>query len=193
MIRVLFFGGFESTPADVYAWAISAKVQRHDAAFNAWPYPQGAGAGAQDALDGFTNERFDKVIALIRQNPGDLHYVVGHSSGCAISNAVVRGLGDPPVPDLVKLIALDGFPPDDALYAIHPDTECWSAKCDTARSLNWDACSPRPNFHAYQAKDCYDKWPLHFSLVNTNASDATVGNISQGYAGCVANLCWLSD
>ena len=193
MIRVLFFGGYESTAADVTAWMHSAVQQRPDVDVLTWSYPRGADASQQGALDGFTNRRFDQVIDLVRSHPGDLHYVVGHSSGCAISNAVVRGLGDPPVPSLVKLIALDGFPPDDELYELHPDTECWSAECGEARSRNWSALCARPNFKVYDAKGCYTEWALHFSLVNTNASDATVGDIAHGYVDCVANLCWLTQ
>ena len=191
MIRVLGFLGWDSKPADAEAWLRSARKQRPDVDFSAWSYPEGAGSSEQEALNGFGNAQFDKVIASIRENAGDDHILWGHSSGAAIANAIIRGMGDPPVPDRVRLVALDGFPPGDDIYALHPDTECWSAKCGSARSRNWGPCSERPNFRVYEAKNCYTEWALHGSLVNSAASDETVKDVPHIYNGCVANLCWL--
>jgi hypothetical protein len=43
------------------------------------------------------------------------------------------------------------------------------------------------------AASATQEWSLHFSLVNTAATDAiTQKNYkTQGYAGCIANLAWL--
>jgi hypothetical protein len=45
----------------------------------------------------------------------------------------------------------------------------------------------------YPAPLATKKWSLHFSLVNTAATDAiTEKNYKdKGYAGCIANLYWL--
>ena len=47
----------------------------------------------------------------------------------------------------------------------------------------------------YTAASARNKWSLHFSLVNTAATDAIKSSsdedLKKGYAGCIANLCWL--
>ena len=190
MIRVLFFGGYASTPAQVTAWMHGAQKQRPDVEFLAWSYPPGAGADRQDALNGFGNDRFDQIVSLIRSHPDDEHVIVGHSSGCAIADAVAEGLGDPPVPDFkARLVVLDGFTPD---RPISIPVEYWSARCGTARSRNWKALCDLPDFHAYWADNAYTPWALHFSLINVNVPPY-LEDLNHGYDDCRANLCWLED
>jgi hypothetical protein len=45
----------------------------------------------------------------------------------------------------------------------------------------------------YTAAHATQEWSLHYSLVNTAATDAITKNNyrKKGYAGCIANLCWL--
>jgi hypothetical protein len=45
----------------------------------------------------------------------------------------------------------------------------------------------------YIAASATKEWSLHFSLVNTAATDAiTKDNYkTKGYAGCIANVAWL--
>jgi pimeloyl-ACP methyl ester carboxylesterase len=192
--RVLFFGGFLSTLHDMRAWLASAEDQRPDIDFYAYPYPHGAGAGLQEALNGFGNDRFDQIIAMIRGAPDHQHIIVGHSSGCAIANAVVSGMGDAPTgAQNYRLVALDGFRPDDMIFANHSDTTCWHAYCGNAKSRNWDIENEgKPWFKKYEATDCYTEWALHFSLCNTAASDRTVHQITDGYNNVHANLCFLT-
>ena len=202
-LRALVFLGYESTLADANVYLASAQELRGDVQWNVWSYPRGAGADAQSALNAFGNDRFDQVISIIRGEPDTKHYVVGHSSGCAIANAVVAGLGDPPAFSArVRLVALDGFRPSELIMADHPDTECWHAWCNgsnvpgigpfsrgSVRSLNWDYGNEgKPWFKTYRATNCFGEWALHFSLVNKAASDATVIDIAHGYNDCIANL-----
>lgn len=42
-----------------------------------------------------------------------------------------------------------------------------------------------------RAGDCKSPWALHFSVVNAAASDASVKDVSTGYANCRANLVWM--
>ena len=109
-IYVLFFGGYQSTQPDMNAWLGSARAQQPDVDFDAIPYPAGAGAGAHSAVSTFTGgDQYDAVIAQIGTAGADQTYIVGHSSGCAIANAVDRGLIDH---SRIRLVALDGFVPD---------------------------------------------------------------------------------
>jgi hypothetical protein len=210
VIRVKYFGGYGATVMDMTAWLKSAQRQcaniDADVDFQAWPYPIEAGASLDDALNGFGNVRFDEVIASIHQYPSDDHYIVGHSSGCAIANAVVYGMADAPTANwnALHLIALDGFRPRDDVL-VRPTTECWHAWCNpdqssdmfpfsagSVRSLNWDRGNEnQPWFKSYRAYDCENEWALHFSLVNKNASDKIVKDIVDGYDDISVNLCWL--
>jgi hypothetical protein len=188
---VYFFGGYQATKDDVLAWCASAKAQKPTVEFTVYPWPSGAGAGEKSAVAGFTDSgQYDKAVAAIKASKARTIYIVGHSSGCAIANAVDQGLADT---GKVALVALDGFAPNPKQLS-RESTQVWGAECDGVRSMNYPGPSGGRR-KVYQAKACKKKWPLHFSLVNAAATDSTVKDppyhLTTGYAGCVANLAWL--
>jgi hypothetical protein len=189
-IYVLFFGGYHATQTDVDVWLASAKAQRKDVDFDAVPYPPGASANSHSAVSTFTKgELYDGAITQLATSGADQTYIVGHSSGCAIANAVDRVLRDH---SRMNLVALDGFLPD-ANQLGRPSTQVWSATCGSAISLNYkdlkNAVGSR--LQVYPATHCKTKWALHFSLVNAAATDKIVDSIKHGYRSCKANLAWL--
>ena len=188
---VLFFGGYHATLTDINVWSASAKAQKPDVTFDCYPWPSGAGAGAQSAIAAFTKAgSYAQAIATVQGCATDLIYLVGHSSGCAIANAVDRGLKDT---SKVILVALDGFAPSRAQLA-RPSTQVWAAECGSAVSRNHDKLKKAigGRLKIYKATDCYDPlFALHFSVVNSAANDKAVTNIATGYAQCRANLMWM--
>jgi hypothetical protein len=184
-IYVVFFGGYHASQTDMDLWKTSAEKQRDDVKFDAFPYPDGAGADDDDAVNGF--KQFDEVIKKIEDTGADTLFIVGHSSGCAIANEVNSRLkGDH---KNITLVDLDGFAPS-ADKIKKSSVQAWSAEGDGGRghSLNWAKGKTM-----YTAAHATKEWSLHFSLVNTAATDAiTKKNYrSKGYAGCIANLAWL--
>jgi len=184
-ILVVFIGGFQSSQPDMDKWLDSARKQRSDAQFEAFPYPDIRKAGENDAVNAFT--QFDEVIKKIEDSHADNIYIVGHSSGCAIANTVNSLIkGDH---KNITLVDLDGFAPsgDQKKGAT---VQAWSAEGDGGRghSANWAKGN-----RIYIAASATNAWSLHFSLVNTAATDAiTQDNYrTKGYAGCIANLAWL--
>jgi hypothetical protein len=187
---VLFFGGYRATRTDINLWSASAKAQKPDATFDGYPWPSGASSGAMSAVSTFTEAgSYAQAIATIQECATDLIYLVGHSSGCAIANAVDRGLKDT---SKVILVALDGFVPSRKQLA-RPSTQVWAAECGSARSRNHDDLKKAigGRLKIYKATDCYDPWALHFSVVNSAANDKAVTSIATGYAQCRANLMWM--
>ncbi len=187
---VLFFGGYHATLTDINVWSASAKAQKPDVTFDGYPWPSGAGAGAQSAIAAFTKAgSYAQAIATARECATDLIYLVGHSSGCAIANAVDRGLKDT---SKVILVALDGFVPSREQLA-RPSTQVWAAECGSAVSRNHDKLKKAigGRLKIYKATNIYEPWALHFSVVNSAASDKAVTSIATGYAHCRANLCWM--
>lgn len=202
-IRVVFFGGYLSNPSNMKVWLASARAQRSDVEFDAIPYPDGALSSSAGALGGFNKgtQRTD-LIASIESSDADLIYIVGHSSGCAIANSVDSSIRDH---RKICLVALDGFAPGRQVLTSRPDTEVWSAYSGAVvpkrtdkngkKSLHFDdltdALGARLNL--FKARDdCTKKIALHFSLVNSAASDMRVKEkITNGYTECKANLCWL--
>jgi hypothetical protein len=188
---VLFFGGYHATLTDINVWSASAKAQKADVTFDCYPWPSGAGAGAQSAIAAFTKAgSYAQAIATVHECASDLIYLVGHSSGCAIANAVDRGLKDT---SKVILVALDGFAPSRAQLA-RPSTQVWAAECGHAKSRNHDGLKNAVGgrLKIYKATHCrHSPWALHFSVVNSAASDKAVTSIATGYAHCRANLCWM--
>ena len=92
---VLFFGGYKATRTDINVWSASAAAQKSDATFDGYPWPAGASSDATSAISTFTAAgSYAQAIATIQECATDLIYLVGHSSGCAIANAVDRGLKD---------------------------------------------------------------------------------------------------
>lgn len=188
--QVLFFGGYRATQTDMEVWLGSARAQKSDVTFDAFAWPSGASSDAHSAVSTFTKAgRFGSATTAIESSGADLIYLVGHSSGCAIANAVDRGLKDH---SKIALIALDGFGPD-AKQLARSSTQVWAAECGDARSRNYRSLKHLvgSKLKVYQAKDCKTMWALHFSLVNAAASDAAVRSIHTGYAHCRANLVWL--
>jgi hypothetical protein len=172
-------------------WLASAKSQRKDVDFDAIPYPRGASSDGHSAVAAFTKgDQYGDVIAQIGTCGADQIYIVGHSSGCAIANAVDRGLIDH---SHITLIALDGFPPDSTQLG-RPSTQVWSADCGAAISLNYKWLKDKlgaSQLQVFHATNCKTKVSLHFSLVNAAATTKIVESISDGYHHCKANLFWL--
>jgi len=185
-ILYVFFGGFQADKTAMELWLASACNLRDDIKFLAYPYPS-PHASDTAAVAGFKkNVGFDTVIQKIKDVAADTLYIVGHSSGCAIANELNSQIeGDHTG---ITLIDLDGF------AATHDQRkkstfQIWSAEGGKGgQSVNWDSSHKMyPALHATQP------WSLHFSLVNTAATDTiTKENYAQtGYAGCIANLYWL--
>ncbi|MCB1824515.1 MAG: hypothetical protein KDJ54_08035 [Candidatus Competibacteraceae bacterium] len=187
---VLFFGGYRATTTDMKVWESSAKAQKSDVEFCAVPWPSGAASDARSAVSTFTKMGLDKsMIAAIQASNADKIYLVGHSSGCAIANAVDHDLKDHAK---VVLVALDGFVPN-RKQLMRQSTQVWAAECGTVKSKNYrhlkHAVGSR--LRIYTATNCKTLWALHFSLVNSAASDKVVKSIRDGYSRCRANLVWL--
>jgi hypothetical protein len=185
-IHVVFFGGYRASQPAMDAWKTSAEKQRNDVKFDAFPYPEHASFRKQDAVDGF-GAQFDGVIKKIEDFRADTLFIVGHSSGCAIANKLNSLLkGDH---SHIKLVDLDGFSPSDDQIK-KSSVEAWSAEgSGGGKSYNWVKGNKM-----FIAASATQEWSLHFSLVNTAATDAITADnyASKGYAGCIANLCWLS-
>src|SRR6185295_4532731 len=92
---VLFFGGYLATRTDINNWCASAAARKSDVTFDGYPWPAGANWDSESAVSTFTKAgSLAQAIATIEECAHDLAYIVGHSSGCAIANAVDRGLKD---------------------------------------------------------------------------------------------------
>ena len=186
---VIFFGGYQADRTAMDLWLASARKQRSDVQFEAFPFPDGAGADEDPAVAGFKkNVGFDTVIDIINKSGADTLFIVGHSSGCAIANAL-NALVDPDKFQ-ITLIDLDGFAPhhDQRKKSV---VEAWSADGPDPKkdqSLRWSA-----HHKMSHSTEATKKWALHFFLVNKTATDKiTYKNYdTEGYAGCIANLDWL--
>jgi hypothetical protein len=181
-MQVFFFGGYQADSGDVMGWARSVEKKVPGARAFGFPYPIGASSGTR-AMESWNLT--PTIVAML--NDGDI--VVGHSSGCMYANDVAGAALR--ANKIFKLVALDGFVPNESLLALD-DTRVWSAKCGAARSLNYDGCrrAAGDKFEVYNA-DVSNKWPLHFSLVNLNASD-NFSRINDGYYHIDANIDVLS-
>ncbi len=184
-----FFGGYKSTFADMTLWKASVDHQNIVPYVTAFAYPADANANAESAVSHFKSH--DDIVNRLNNLEEYTFVIVGHSSGCAIANEIAfrayhKGYKN------FRLICLDGFAPHPVLFE-NKKVQVWSAKCGDTVSLNYKALIKvaGPYFHTYYTKDCYDKWALHFSLVNKSASDNLVRTITDGYKHCVANLEWL--
>jgi hypothetical protein len=185
---VFFFGGYHASQTDMDSWRKSAKAQQPNVEFNAFPWPHGAHADADSAVKTFHKSgKFKSAVAAIQASNADEIYVVGHSSGCAIANAVDDGLKDH---TKIVLVALDGFTPSRHQLK-RSSTQVWAAKCGDVKSRNYPAHLAVGTLNVYQATDCKTMWALHFSLVNAAANDSLVTSVATGYAKCMANLAWL--
>ena len=187
-ILYVFFGGFQADKTAMELWLASACNLRDDIKFLAYPYPS-PHASDTAAVAGFKkNVGFDTVIDIINKSGADTLFIVGHSSGCAIANAL-NALVDPDKFQ-ITLIDLDGFAPhhDQRKKSV---VEAWSADGPDPKkdqSLRWSA-----HHKMSHSTEATKKWALHFFLVNKTATDKiTHKNYdTEGYAGCIANLDWL--
>jgi len=188
---VFFFGGFKANADNMKVWLDTARAQKSKVDFNAFPYPD-AGPKDKDAVAAF--KQLKSVADAITKSKADLIYIVGHSSGCAIANAVDDALKDH---SKIALVTLDGYVPDEKQRG-RKSTQLWSAKCDDKlKALHFDILQsvPGANLQVYQPTDCNDKtneWSLHFSLVNKSTSSIKITQVTEGYQKCQANLCWLT-
>jgi len=186
---VYYFGGYHASDFDIDAWLRSARVQKPAIDFIGFPWPKGANSGAHSAVKAFSKGgNYDSVVGDIRENDADTIFIVGHSSGCAIANAVDAGLRDT---DNIVLVALDGFTPNHSQLD-RTTTQVWGATCGGVRSRNFPGLA-KGRRKIFPTTDCKTEWALHFSLVNANASDYLVDSIAKGYANCRANLLFLSS
>jgi hypothetical protein len=172
-------------------WLDTARAQKSKIDFNAFPYPD-AGPKGEDAVAAFKQSK--SVVKAITTSKADLIYIVGHSTGCAIANAVDDALKDH---SKIGLVALDGYVPSKGQRGSGRFTQVWSAKCGELKSLHFDDLKGVVGaaLQVFQPTDCNDKTTilsLHFSLVNKFASNLEIKHISEGYQKCQANLCWLT-
>jgi len=185
--HVVFFGGFQSSQADMDLWLASAQQVCPGVTYDAFPYPGHASSSRTAAAHGF-EDQYDGVLGRIAEVGADSLFIVGHSSGCAIANELNARI--PSMHDgAVTLIDLDGFSPWP--HQINGSNhEVWSAvqSGGKGKSVNWAA-----SHKIYPSVSATQPWSLHFSLVNTAATDAIDINTYPrlGYAGCIANLYWL--
>ena len=121
---VFFFGGFLASPSDIDKWLRSARLQKPAVKFKGFPWPEGARPDAHSAVKGFSKGgKLNSAIDEIEKTSVDTIYIVGHSSGCAIANAVDAGVN---FDDQIVLVTLDGFKPDASQLA-RADTQVWGA------------------------------------------------------------------
>jgi hypothetical protein len=202
---VLFIGGYQASQTDISLWTASAGQQTpSDWTFDGffWP-PSAAHADSNSALSAFGERGINEALKKIEDHmPGDV-FIVGHSSGCAIANAIDEALtkkieGKQSKADQAKvnLVALDGFVPSQGQLG-RGNTQVWSAENGANKSLNYTKLQKRigGRLKKYPAnKQCTNIWSLHFSLVNSNTSDKMVNtnqDLGNGYLNCRANLCWV--
>jgi hypothetical protein len=203
---IFFFGGYRASIQDMAKWQGSAAEQTSDDVYvftYAWPAaaPNSDKPAKSDDIHAVSSFRsagtFDKAVSDIGSCGADRIFIVGHSSGCAISKAVDHAVVDKDVDkDKVTLIALDGFAPDADQFA-RPSTQIWSAERNQGGKLlvsrNHDDLqkSLGSKLKIFHASSGTTEWALHFSLVNVAATDA-IDEASKGYMNCRANLFWMS-
>jgi hypothetical protein len=200
-VAVFFFGGYQASQFDIDRWLHSARPQKPQLIFRGFPWPTGASSKGDIAIKTLRRDgRLPAMVQSIEEFEKDQNsksdkleriFLVGHSSGCAIANAVDVDLN---VDADVALVALDGFMPSDGQLS-RDDTQVWGAICAGQQSRNFPG-NAKGRGRVFLATNCKKEWPLHFSMVNANASDANAGlvagDLSQGYFNCRANLMFLN-
>jgi hypothetical protein len=189
-----FFGGFNASQSDIDAWLRSAKQLKPNVAFSGFPWTSGPKSYPADTVvKGCKNSgQYKTALDAIQACTADTIYIVGHSSGCAVANAVDDELNDR---KRIVLVALDGVTPDDAYD--RPDMRMWAAENGPRhQSKNFPGMkkAAREKLKVHTAiAGCTLPWSLHFSLVNAKATDKLLkGNpLKYGYDDCEANLAWL--
>ena len=196
-VCAVFFGGFQATQEQVNKWRESARKLKPGIEFVVYPWPSGAWANSDGDAGVSAFGEFDSLVARVKASPADKIYIVGHSSGCAIANAVdkevTKGLKDP---SKFVLVSLDGYRPD-ADQLKRDNTQVCGAVSGAHKSYHYPKDGEKrklgDHFKEYTANaSCTKAFALHFSLVNTIVTDAT-GNIPHGYDDCQANLKWVDD
>jgi hypothetical protein len=198
---VLYFGGWLASLPDVKTWMASARHQSPGVTFDAYPYPANTSSNGGEAVTNFTAAGdLAKAVNQVQSSNADTIYIVGHSSGCAIANAVEAHVKDH---TRTILVALDGYCPS-AAHLARPGTQVWVAESRLGKSLHYDDLKRSVNDYDLKNKDwvwvnihhappdCTTKLSLHFSLVNLSASDDLVKFIPDGYKNCEANLSFLN-
>jgi hypothetical protein len=198
-VCAVFFGGYKAKQEHVDRWVASAKAQKPGIEFGARPWPNGAADPDGDVgLSVFQKTgQFDSVVAALKASTADKIFIVGHSSGCAIANAVdkevTKGLTDK---SKFVLVALDGYRPDkDQLN--RDNTQVWGAVSGAHKSYHYPDADEKKklgkNFKEFKANSGVTaRFALHFSLVNTAITNDT-GNTEHGYDNCQANLKWVDE
>ena len=136
---VFFFGGYKAKQEHVDRWVASAKAQKPGIEFGARPWPNGAADPDGDVgLSVFQKTgQFDSVVAALKASTADKIFIVGHSSGCAIANAVdkevTKGLTDK---SKFVLVALDGYRPDKNQLN-RDNTQVWGAVSGAHKSYHY--------------------------------------------------------
>ena len=189
---VFFIGGWHAKPDHITAWVRSAQLKRPSVAFTGFPWPGDVTSWPpKDIVQGWKdNKKYQPILDAIKACTADKIYIVGHSSGCAVSNAVDNDLNDP---KRFVLVALDGVVPDDAQLK-RKDTQVWSAKSGDNVSKNYRSLygALKDRLQVYPARtDCTTLIALYFAVVNAAATDKLVPDIPHGYTNCEANLMWL--
>lgn len=159
---VYFFGGYNASQKDIDAWLASAKQQSPNMIFFGFAWPGDTPSYPEEAvLKGSKKSgQFQFAVDTIQGCSADADkiYIIGHSSGCAIANAVDRELKQ----TNFVLVALDGYAPkNDQLK--RTSTQVWGAECEGKTSKNYPGPS-QGRRQIYHATNCKKLWPLHFSL-----------------------------
>jgi hypothetical protein len=194
---VFFIGGWNAKPNHINSWMQSAQLAQPGIAFSGFPWPDGVVSWPDTAVvQGWRDKKqFQKVVDAVEASQADIIYIVGHSSGCAVANAVDKALSKA-LTDTSKivLVALDGFAPDEDQRK-RPSTQVWSALNGVhhkARNYTRLKKLLGSELHEFTAqKGCTSEWALNFSLVNSAATDALVQGVETGYTNCEANLIWM--
>jgi ABC-type branched-subunit amino acid transport system substrate-binding protein len=196
-VDVFFIGGYNAKQIHINWWKQSAQQQAQPGiGFKGFPWPDGVvSSPATAVVQGWRDKRqFQPVVDAVQASQADFIYIVGHSSGCAVANAVDNALSNT---SKIVLVALDGFPPDEDQRK-RPSTQVWSAvnplhpAVQFARNYKKLKALLGSELHEYRAKDdCTSTWALHFSLVNSAATDTLVQGVETGYNKCEANLIWM--
>ena len=186
-IYVVFIGGYQSDQIAMDLWLASARKQRSDVVFDAYPFPSIKHSDRIRSVAGF-EDQFDEVIKKIQDSGADKIFIVGHSSGCAIADEVNSRLGGDR--KNVTLVDLDGFPPLPKQIADSQKVQAWYAVGPRGQGKSVNHSIGRIKYPATHATQ---DWSLHFSLVNEAATNKITQEnyATEGYAGCIANLDFL--
>src|SRR5215468_9135804 len=94
---VFFIGGWHAKPEHIAAWERSARLKMPNVAFTGFPWPGNVTSWPpKDIVQGWKDKKqYQPVVDAIKACTANKIYIVGHSSGCAVSNAVDKEFKDP--------------------------------------------------------------------------------------------------